>query len=116
MINQLDTLTIPRSGKLQLDIHLSVQVNVTATVARRKVNAFLALHVGNLLLADEPALTLAEQIVWRVPVDLTSPLRGRIGRIAEIDVDVESGELLLDKDQIETIEENARRIVASAAL
>jgi hypothetical protein len=112
MIDQLDTFTIPGSGQLQIDIHLSAQVNITATTARRKVNAFLATYVGNLLLADEPALTLGMRIVWRVPVDLTSPRAGRIGRVAEIDVDIENGELLLDNDQIKAIETNAQRLTA----
>lgn len=62
-----------------------------AKIARRKVNAFLATHVGNLLLANEPVLTLGEQIVWRVSVDLTAPPKGRLSRVGEVDVDVESG-------------------------
>src|SRR3712207_1561662 len=110
----LDALTIPRTGQLHVEIHLSAQVNITAALARRKANAFLATNVGNLLLAAEPAFTLAQRIVWRVPVDLTSPGRGRIGRVAEIDVDVESGELLLTQEQIEAIEQNASYLVAGA--
>jgi hypothetical protein len=113
---QSSPLTLPRTGRLQVDIHLTAEVNVTAAVARRKVNAFLATHVGNLLLADEPALTLGERIVWRVPVDLTAPPEGRLGRVGEVDVDVESGELLLDDAQIEEIKVHARRLAAGSAL
>jgi hypothetical protein len=113
---QSSPLTLPRTGRLQVDIHLTAEVNVTAAVARRKVNAFLATHVGNLLLADEPALTLGEHIVWRVPVDLTAPPEGRLGRVGEVDVDVESGELLLDDAQIEEIKVHARRLAAGSAL
>ncbi len=110
-----DSLTLPRSGKLQIDVHLSADVNVTALMARRKVNAFLATNVGNLLLADEPALTVGERIVWRVPVDLTAPPAGRVGRIGEVDVDIESGELLLSEAQIEEIRQRAQRLAARTA-
>jgi hypothetical protein len=113
---ETQNLRLPRTGHLQIDIHLSADVNVTAVMARRKVNAFLATHVGNLLLADEPVLTITACIVWRVPVDLTSPARGRIGRVGEIDVAIESGELLLSDEQILLIETNARRLAASFAL
>lgn len=116
MENQFSTLTLPRTGQLQIDIHLSVEVNVTAAIARRKVNAFLATNVGNLLLADEPVLTLGERIVWRVPVDLTAPPDGRLGRVGEVDVDVESGELLLDEGQITRIREHAHRLVTGSPL
>ena len=116
MVEQLDTLTLPRVGRLQMDVHLSVEINVTAAIARRKVNAFLATHVGNLLLADEPVLMLSERIAWRVPVDLTAPPAGRLGRVGEVDVDVESGELLLNDAQIAEIRERAHRLTASSPL
>jgi hypothetical protein len=87
-------------------------VNVTATTARRQVNAFLATYVGNLLLADEPALTVTDKVVWRVPVDLTNPVDGRIGRVGEVDVDVESGELFLTEEQITQIKQNALHLTA----
>jgi hypothetical protein len=116
MENQSGMLTLPRTGQLQIEVHLSAEVNVTAAIARRKVNAFLATNVGNLLLADEPVLTLGERIVWRVPVDLTAPPAGRLGRVGEVDVDVENGELLLDEDQITGIREHAHRLVTGSPL
>ncbi len=114
MVDQSDVLTIPRTGRLQMDVHLSVDINMTAAIARRKVNAFLATHVGNLLLAGDPVLTLSERIAWRVPVDLTTPTMGRLGRVGEVDVDVESGELLLNDAQITEMQERAHRLVASS--
>ena len=117
MINQSNNvLTLPQTGQLQVDIHLSAQINISALVAKRRVNAFLATHIGNLLLADEPALTLGERIVWRVPVDLTRPPEGRFGRVGEVDVDVESGELLLNQIQLEKIQTYALHLATSTPL
>lgn len=111
-----NTLALPQTGRLTIDIHLSVEVNVTAVMARRKVNAFLATCVGNLLLADEPVLTVAEKIVWRVPVDLTAPPEGRIGRVGEIEVDVETGAIAIDEAQIKRIRDHANRLVTGSPL
>lgn len=95
MADQVEQLTLPRSRQVEIQINLSSAVNITAVSARRKVNAFLATHVGNLLLAGEPALTITDRIVWRVPVDVTDPVNGRLGRVGDVDVAVDSGELLL---------------------
>ena len=109
-----DSLTLPRTDRLQTDIHLSADINVGAVSAKRRVNALLATHVGNLLLADEPVLVLADRAAWRVPVDLTAPSMGRLGRVGEVDVDVESGEVLLDDAMIEGMSKRANDLVASS--
>jgi len=115
-MDELSVITIPRTVQLSVDIHLTANVNISAATARRKVNAFLATHVGNLLLAGEPALTIGERIIWRVPIDLTSPKKGRIGKAGEIDVDVDSGELLVSHQQLEGIQAYAEVICFSPRL
>lgn len=67
-------------------------------------------------MAGEPSLSITERIVWRVPVDVTDPVNGRLGRVGEIDVDVESSELLLNSAQIGQMEQNALRLTASPLL
>lgn len=68
---------------------------ISASMARRKVNTLVLQRVSNLLLADEPTLKQlsTEEWVWRVPVDLTFPAHGRVGRVGEIDVDARYGEV-----------------------
>ncbi len=66
------------------------------------------------MLADQPALVLARRSVWRVPVDVIAPSMGRLARIGEVDVDVASGELLLDDAEFETMRTQAEALVASA--
>lgn len=109
-------LNLPAAGQVEINVNLKAAVNITAVSARRKVNAFLATNVGNLLLAGEPVLSITERIVWRVPVDVTYPEDGRIGRVGEVDIDVETGELLLDSVQINQLEQNALRLAASPTL
>jgi hypothetical protein len=51
-------------------------------------------------------------LVWRVPIVLTYPAHGIVGQVGSIDVDTESGELLLDPKTIEEIQHNARALAA----
>ena len=68
-------------------------------------------QVGNLLLADEPALMKLPdgQWVWRVPIDLTFPARGRVGRVGEVDVDVRYGAVRYSDATLTQISDAARR-------
>ena len=89
-------------------------MNLTPTVARRKVNVLMLEKVGNLLHGDSPTLFLRDRIYWRVPVILSTPSQGRIGRVGEVDVDAETGEMIVDDELLENIAEHARRLLASA--
>ena len=86
-------------------VHLNVVTPISALVARQKVNVLMLERVSNLLLADEPVLTeLSEgQSVWRVPVDLTFPQRGRVGRVGELDVEARYGEVRYSDDMLTEI-------------
>lgn len=74
---------------------LAPGVQVSAFVARQKVNVLVLERVSNLLLAGEPKLVQrdGERWVWRVPVDLTFPSHGRVGCVGELDVDARYGQV-----------------------
>jgi hypothetical protein len=90
----------------------SAQVPVSALMARQKVNVLMLEHVSNLLLADEPTLTRRPdgKAVWRVPVDLTFPARGRVGHVAEIDVDAQYGSVFYDDAALAQVEQTVQRL------
>ena len=46
------------------------------------------------LMGQEPSLVISEPVVWRVPVVFTAAHVGVVGDVGEIDVDVESGEMI----------------------
>ena len=73
-------------------------VAISDRIARQKVNVLLLEQVSNLLLAGEPTLVSSPEgkWVWRVPVDLTFPSRGRVERVGEVDVDAQYGEIHYD--------------------
>jgi hypothetical protein len=95
-----------RSGQL------GPRVQVSAFVARQKVNVLVLERVSNLLLAGEPRLVqqAGEHWVWRVPVDLTFPPHGRVGCVGELDVDARYGQVCYTDVLLTQMADRARRL------
>jgi hypothetical protein len=68
------------------------------------------------LRGDPPDLHVGERLCWSVPVVLTSPVRGAVGRVGEILVDASTGELLTDADTVPRISDNAERLAQRSPL
>ncbi len=88
------------------------QVQISAFVARQKVNVLMLEQVSNLLLASKPQLEQlpSEDWVWRVPIDLTFPSHGRVGRVGEIIVDAHYGRVYYDDAALMEISNNAEQL------
>lgn len=87
-------------------------VQISAFTARQKVNILMLEQVSNLLLADEPELVemATDRWVWRVPVDLTLPTRGRVGRVGEVEVDARYGEIRYSEELLAQITQRAKEL------
>jgi hypothetical protein len=83
-------------------------IQISDFVARQKVNVLMLEQISNLLLAGTPELIQDEGRgwVWRVPVELTFPSRGRVGQVALLDVDARYGYVYYDAA---TLKEAQRR-------
>jgi len=108
---EINALT-PESGKLAIDVRVSATVNVTAFTARQKVTGFVADEISTNMHAGEPRLVVDERICWRVPVILSMPPVGERGEVGTIDVDIETGQLLISQALIEEIERRAEYLAA----
>ncbi|MCP4360497.1 MAG: hypothetical protein GY796_21010 [Chloroflexi bacterium] len=95
----------PESGQLSVNIQLSATVNVTAFSARQKVTGFVADEISTQMHAGDPVLIMGKRICWRVPVILSLPPTGDRGEVGSIDVDVETGQLLITPTLIQEIED-----------
>lgn len=95
----------------QLQFHTS-EVPISPFIARQKVNVLMLENVSNLLLAGEPVLisTASGQRFWRVPVDLTYPTKGRVGKVGEIDVDANYGGVQFDQQVLKQITHNVQTL------
>ncbi len=87
----LEQYVLPEQGMVELDIHRTFEINVTAEQAHRQVNQWLFTEVSCMMGARTPKLVVGERIVWRVPAILTASHVGEVGVVGEIDVDVQTG-------------------------
>lgn len=91
-------------------------VPVSPFMARQKVNVLLLEQVSNLLLADEPKLVkVAQHWLWQVPVDLTLPNQGRVGRVGVVEVDATYGEVRYSDSLLADIASNAEHLMSQNA-
>ena len=87
----LERYELPERGSFVIE--QSVDIQVTAQEARRKVNQWLLMEVSHMMGTEEPALVIGTQNVWRVPVIFTASTKGKIGVVGQIDVDLCSGKM-----------------------
>lgn len=87
------------------------QGTVDARTARRRVSAWLVRDVGNLLMGGEPEYVPGERPVWRVPVLVT---HGRQGCATFVDVDAQTGDLLITQDTPQQVLANVQAFIAGS--
>lgn len=111
------TLMVSEDG-LQFDLHLSLKLGINAKQAKRKLSRFLLDEVSLLIGPTEPLLvvTASSAAVWRFPLELSMAKRGRIGQVGTIDVDTQTGDLLVTAEQLLEIKANARLLAGSPSL
>ena len=105
---------IPSSGTVNLTIQVRATFNFSALAAKRKVGRFVADEIGYLLRAGEPKLVVGQRMVWRVPVTLALPIAGDIGQTGEIDVDIDTGKLMLTPELIDSITQNGEQLASDS--
>lgn len=86
--------------------------NISARSAQKIVGRFVADEISYLLRAGEPELVLSKRLYWRVPIQLAFPDRGMVGAAGSLDVDVETGQIVLTPGDITEITRRADRLVA----
>ena len=108
-------LTMPDPIMVDINIRVSGQIRVGSLAARQKVNRFVVSQIGNLLCAGEPELVIDQLFHWRVAV-LGDPGKGEVGKVGEINVDAQTGEINADDLIITGIQKNARSLAAGSPL
>jgi hypothetical protein len=112
----LENVRFPEAAEVRLRLDVTARLNVTGEVARRRVTAFVIRKVGNLLGTDSPYLMVNDRWYWVVPVVLTFPEVGPVGRVGEVRVDAQTGEILADHNDVANLEHNALALAERAAL
>jgi hypothetical protein len=112
----LPGVTPPQGATLAIRIELTAQANITPFVAQQKVTQFVALEISSQLRGSTPDLHVGARLCWSVPVELTSPTRGVVGRVGEILVDAATGEVLADADTVRRVADHAERLAQRSPL
>lgn len=98
-----------------LDARLSSATPISAFTARQKANVFVLENISNLLLAATPELQeVGNRPIWHVPIDLTLPKKGRVGRIGTIAIDATYGEVHYDEKLIDEMTAVTERLMHEA--
>ncbi|MCI0513123.1 hypothetical protein L0128_07930 [candidate division KSB1 bacterium] len=106
-----ENIKIPKVKNLQFKFELQGEFNITAFVAKQKVNRFLLMNTGNLIHALDPDLVLSDSLFWKVPIGFSTPEKGFLGRIGFILVEAINGNLELENSTpIPELEANAERL------
>lgn len=116
MTVHLPGVTPPQGATVAIRVELTSQANITPFVARQKVTGFVILEISDRLRGDQPELVVGDRLCWAVPVVLTSPTRGVVGKVGEILVDATTGELLVDKDSVQRMSDDADRLAECSPL
>ncbi len=107
--------SLPKTGRLEVDIKVTADVNISAYAARQKINGFVLSEISYMMHAGDPTLVVDERIRWRVPVILSLTSRGDVGEVGAIDVDVETGQLHVTPQLIAEINIRAEGLARSTA-
>jgi hypothetical protein len=98
---------IPRLRNMKVHFQFEGEINISPYIAQQKVNQVLIMNLPNLIMADEPDFELTQDGgFWRVPVVLTNPEKGIIGKVGEVIVDACTG--MIEKQRSTTLEEIER--------
>ncbi len=116
MTVKMPGIQVPAGATVDIHIHVTAPVNITPFVARQKVNAFVKMEVSTQLRGEQPDLVVGERLCWSVPVVLTFPSRGVVGKVGEILVDATTGELLVEKDTVLRMSDDADRLAERSPL
>lgn len=104
------------TGRVQINIRIEAELNVSALMARRRVTAYLIDHVSDHLGGESPDLVADEErFLWRVPVVLYLTSHGKVGQVGEIDVDAQTGQLLITQSLVEELKTRAENLVTRSA-
>ena len=107
---KLSTVPVPSGATVRICVDVTAPLNITPFVAQQTVNAFVVTEISSQLRSEPPDLVVGESLRWSVPVVLTSPVRGLVGKVGEILVDATTGELLIDAETVRRMTDDVRRL------
>lgn len=116
MITHLPGVVLPSQSTLDINIRVTQALNVSSFSARQKVTQYVMQELSTQLGGDVPELTVDERVFWSVPVVLTLPGKGVLGRVGTLRVDAATGEMLTNRQTDQEMLDHASQLARGAAL
>lgn len=116
MTAHLPGMSLPTESTLDINIRVTQPLNVTSFSARQRVTQYVMHALSTQLGGDTPELTVGERVHWSVPVVLTLPGKGVLGRVGTLRVDAGTGELLTDPQTEQEMMRHAEQLAQRATL
>ena len=116
MTTRLPGMSLPTGSELDIGIHVSQPLNVTAFSAQQRVTQYVMHELSTQLGAGTPELTVGERVYWSVPVVFSLPGKGELGRVGTLRIDAGTGELLTDPQTEREMMLYAERLAQGAPL
>jgi hypothetical protein len=113
---KIPAIQAPAGATVNIRVEVTAPLNITPFVARQTVNAFVVMEISTHLRSEPPDLVVGERLRWSVPVVLTSPTRGVVGKVGELLVDATTGELLVDEETVRRMTEDVNRLAERSLL
>jgi hypothetical protein len=115
MAVNLSGVGVPTGADVEVEIKIHTHLNISAYVAKQKVNVCLVLHCGQSFWVEEPVLQIGPRIVWLVPVWLATPQGGRQAKIGELTVDAQTGEVVEARERCRLLKQIANTLLQTPA-
>jgi hypothetical protein len=113
----ISDLVPPVGSRIVIQVAVSADFNISAEVARQRANRFLIMNLGDQLYAGAPELLIGEQLAWRVPVHLALSRGGYLGKVGDLRIDAQTGDLEVEPPQsLVQMAEHAEVLYERAAL
>src|SRR5713101_5516868 len=116
MITHLPGMPLPTESTLDINIRLTQPLNITSFSARQRVTQYVMQELRTQLGGDTPELTVGERVYWSVPVVLTLPGKGVLGRVGMLRIDTGTGELLTDPQTEREMMHHAEQLAQRSTL
>jgi len=104
--------SLPQTGRLEIDIKVTADINISAYAARQKVDSYVLNEISYMMHAGDAGLIVSEPICWRVPIILSLTSKGDVGEVGAIDVNAETGQLYTSPQLIAEVSARAEGLAA----
>lgn len=97
-------------GVLTFSLEKTVEIRISKEDAQRAVNRYVHMEISSQMHAEDPTLVIGDYAYWQVPVHLTLPAFGDVGKAGTLRVDPITGKLDTSSSFIQIIEDNAEQL------